>query len=217
MERIVFKTREAAANHGGAMEPETISKNGASLKSHTSRGNFFRMICFALLAASIIFNSCKKNNGDDNGTSFSSFSVSSLDVKVENGAAYNDLIDEVRLEAWDCSAGKRVALETAKYSNGGFKMDLPQSVPESVVCTESHVSEDVIIIADAGDGLKAYDKDGKRIGTIIGRFENMDGMTSILYFESDVTITGNWGTRIYKKGWNLSGKIDKWVFTENYY
>ena len=50
-----FTTIEAAVNHGGAMEPETISKNGASSKSLMSRGNLLRNVCFALLAASIIF------------------------------------------------------------------------------------------------------------------------------------------------------------------
>jgi len=60
MERIVFKISEAAANQSGAMEPETISKNGARLKNHTSRGNFLRNVYFALLAASIIF--CRSKN-----------------------------------------------------------------------------------------------------------------------------------------------------------
>ena len=32
-------TIEAVANHGGAMETDTIRKNGRSLKSQTSRGN----------------------------------------------------------------------------------------------------------------------------------------------------------------------------------
>ena len=39
MKNIVFKTREAVTNVSGAMEADTISKNGRSLKSHTSRGN----------------------------------------------------------------------------------------------------------------------------------------------------------------------------------
>ena len=33
-----FKTNEVAASNSGAMEAETILKNGRSLKSHTSRG-----------------------------------------------------------------------------------------------------------------------------------------------------------------------------------
>jgi len=37
-----LKTKEAVANQGGAMETETISKNGANPKSHTSRGNIVK-------------------------------------------------------------------------------------------------------------------------------------------------------------------------------
>ena len=59
MERIVFKTSEAAANHGGAMEPEAISKNGASLKSHTSRGNQkYLRVTVILMTAVFFFSSC---------------------------------------------------------------------------------------------------------------------------------------------------------------
>ena len=36
----IFKTNEAAANQSGAMEADTILKNGRSSKSHTSRENF---------------------------------------------------------------------------------------------------------------------------------------------------------------------------------
>ena len=38
--KVNCKTNEAVANKSGAMEAETISKHGASSKSHMSRGNF---------------------------------------------------------------------------------------------------------------------------------------------------------------------------------
>ena len=56
------KTNKAKTNYGAAMETGDHFKNGASLKSHTSRGNFLRKACFALFATSIIFCGCKKNN-----------------------------------------------------------------------------------------------------------------------------------------------------------
>jgi hypothetical protein len=37
------KMRNSILNQASRMEAETISKNGASLKSHTSRGNFYRL------------------------------------------------------------------------------------------------------------------------------------------------------------------------------
>ncbi|MDR1666979.1 MAG: Ig-like domain-containing protein [Bacteroidales bacterium] len=47
----MLKVKAAVANHGGAMEADTISKNGQSTKSHTSRGHFLAIACMALLAA----------------------------------------------------------------------------------------------------------------------------------------------------------------------
>ena len=41
MNKQVFKTIGAVANQSGAMEADTISKNGRSSKSQMSRGNFF--------------------------------------------------------------------------------------------------------------------------------------------------------------------------------
>jgi len=118
MEKIVFKTSEAAANHGGAMEPETISKNGASLKSHTSRGNFKYVMLAALL---LVFSSCSiriidftiissKNHGlqfdmtkgirvEGKSLGFLGLGVSikgAVDNALENaGAGYDLLIDGV--------------------------------------------------------------------------------------------------------------------------
>ena len=49
MKRVFFKTIGAAANQSGAMEPETISKNGASLKSRMSRGKFLAILSAILV------------------------------------------------------------------------------------------------------------------------------------------------------------------------
>jgi len=53
MKRVVFKTSEAAAHQSGAMEADTISKNGRSLKSRMSRRDFLRKEYITLLAAGI--------------------------------------------------------------------------------------------------------------------------------------------------------------------
>jgi len=39
MKNFFVRIEEAAANFGGAMEADTISKNGRNPKSHKSRGN----------------------------------------------------------------------------------------------------------------------------------------------------------------------------------
>ena len=66
MKKVVFKTNEAAANQSGAMEADTISKNGAISKSLMSRGNFLiRNLSVALCTLGVIFSGCSK---DDDGS-----------------------------------------------------------------------------------------------------------------------------------------------------
>ena len=74
-----FKTNEAAANHSGAMEAETISKNGAKPKSHTSRRNFKILALVVLVAAGIMaIKSCKKDDEKN-------VSQSVIDLVAEGG------------------------------------------------------------------------------------------------------------------------------------
>ena len=54
----------AVANQSGAMEADTISKNGRSLKSHTSRGNFLIML-LSIFFTGFIFLGCKKDDDKD--------------------------------------------------------------------------------------------------------------------------------------------------------
>ena len=52
---------KAVANQGGAMETETISKNGRNPKNLMSRGNFKLFAVFILVAGMIAIKSCKKD------------------------------------------------------------------------------------------------------------------------------------------------------------
>jgi hypothetical protein len=64
-------TSRAAAIQRGAMETETIQKNGASLKSLMSRENFLKKACFTLLAAGVIFlfaTACSSTNANSSST-----------------------------------------------------------------------------------------------------------------------------------------------------
>jgi len=65
MKRVFFKSREAVAHQGGAMEAETISKNGANPKTHTSRRNFFvlgmlnfSILLIILMSMLFVFSTC---------------------------------------------------------------------------------------------------------------------------------------------------------------
>ena len=77
MERIVFKTSEAAANHGGAMEAETISKNAASLKSHTSKRNLMKKIFALAIVMLVIFpiTACSSNSSNSSQTQAQSITI----------------------------------------------------------------------------------------------------------------------------------------------
>ena len=60
-------------NFDRIIEPETILKNEASLKSRMSRVNFFWKVCFALLLASFVLIGCNKDEekGNKNGENMS--------------------------------------------------------------------------------------------------------------------------------------------------
>ena len=60
MKKVVFSNSAAGAIQGGAMETETIQKNGA-IPIRMSRVNFLRKTCFALLATGMVFSGCKKD------------------------------------------------------------------------------------------------------------------------------------------------------------
>ena len=73
------KQQELHANYStSAVEPETISKNGANLKSHTSRGNLIKFgkgvyvmkkplnLVAVIVALVMAFSACKKNDSSSN-------------------------------------------------------------------------------------------------------------------------------------------------------
>ena len=63
--KMLYKSGVAVANHGGAMEADTISKNGRNLKSHMSREIFkikqSFLIVFTFVASAFIFSSCPED------------------------------------------------------------------------------------------------------------------------------------------------------------
>ena len=64
LHKIKFLSELAVANRSGAMEAESISKNGHSSKSQKSRENFLKFIVSVFLSCIILFG-CNKD--DDNG------------------------------------------------------------------------------------------------------------------------------------------------------
>ena len=58
MKRVIFKTSEAVANHGGAMETDTISKHGASPKSQMSGENLLFKPVLIIVIVIVLLSSC---------------------------------------------------------------------------------------------------------------------------------------------------------------
>ncbi|MCL2072471.1 MAG: hypothetical protein FWH18_00965 [Marinilabiliaceae bacterium] len=59
-------TETAVVDKGGAMEADTISKNGRSSKSQTSRGNFLCLVFFTFLVSAVMFYNCEDNENNGN-------------------------------------------------------------------------------------------------------------------------------------------------------
>jgi hypothetical protein len=185
---------------------------------------FSFLLTGALCASMLVVSSCKKDD-DGLGTSV----VKTLDVKVDDGSKYNDLIDEVRLVGYNINTWNAVELVTAKYTAGGFKMDLPESVPANILESFGKESSNVNVsntnakLAYNNVSLRAFDKDGNRVGSIAYSKNDKNTNTTVLgelvYADNDVTVTGKvteeWGAAIYamslKKGWNLVFFIEKEV------
>ena len=76
---MLYKSEVAVVNQSGAMGAETISKNGRSLKSQMSRGNFLKYLVIAALAvAAVLVSSC----GGGSGSSGSGNGKSSGKIKM---------------------------------------------------------------------------------------------------------------------------------------
>jgi len=97
-----FKFKAAVANHGEAMEAETISKNGRSSKSQKSRVFFLKKVCFGLLAVCIISGCASRN--------VSNFTAARGTVFSENGHSY-----EVINRSMNWEDARRYAEERGGY------------------------------------------------------------------------------------------------------
>ena len=99
-----FSVETAVANWNGAMEADTISKNGRNSKSQMSRGIFFRIVCFAVLAVvfSSIFVACSSSDDKNSKT-------------VENGYL------EGSLWTFTNSAGSKGSYSFNSSSDGVYK------------------------------------------------------------------------------------------------
>jgi len=172
----------------------------------------------ACFAATLVFSAAIMScNKDDDNNGLSTSPVTSITASVDGGNALNNLIDEVKLITWNpYDYDDPIELASAKFTNGGFKIDLPETVsPDALDILPFNPS---INISDKSVKVVSYtntiavDEDGERIGVFECYKE--DGKTwvamGLWYADGDVTITGKettqWGITNFnislKKGWN---------------
>jgi len=174
----------------------------------------------AILIAALGFTGC--GGSDKNGGSLK------IDAKVENGANYNNLVDEVRAVGYiNWSGGKEdIIIATAPYKNGGFKITLPKKIDDRLLeyyydmfsevpyCTVSNKD----VKSTAIEEFQAFKND-----SLVGRFycvyksPNTTVSCFYLFVDDDCKVSGSFsqtggdGTIVefivdlnLKKGWNTT-------------
>ena len=205
----------AVANQSGAMEADTISKNGRSSKSLMSRTNFLSKACIVLLAAGFIFSGCKKDDDEIPSSAFDG----KLTAKVENASEFASA-SKIMARTW---SGAEIA--TATCSGGSFTLTLPPS-PEAKFLKEiSSALSDLIGLLNLGTEF-SFEGDINPKCVIVDTFEAYDGSnnwvadlvyaklgnpsstyTNYIYVDMDIKIDGSTSEGVQisislKKGWN---------------
>jgi len=224
MKKIKFFNSEAVANNGGAMEADTISKHGRSSKSQTSRGNnfLFRNSCFLLLTASLIIFGCNNNSGGEVLGTVPDDDVETITAIVENGNSYNGIISTVRITTgyWDYNDKyhKEDEFATGTYSNGGFELPLPSTIPSKYLTTiNDELVDNNISVSDTRatwiwPDLIGYNKNGEATGMFWCGTSNEYIRAYYVFVDRDVKITGDGNNKSFdvsfSKGWNICYIID---------
>jgi len=132
---------EQYSNLNSVTEPIDHFKNGASPKSHMSRGYFFRKLCFAFLAASFIITSCsKKSKKIDVGVLISSIYV---DEKINDS---NNVLKNLNLELYGRLINNELIEDCVKH-------DL-EAIHTLIDSTYNQIKELKSMVVDISGGLK---------------------------------------------------------------
>ncbi|MDR2383118.1 MAG: hypothetical protein LBD76_04440 [Prevotellaceae bacterium] len=174
--------------------------------------NFFMMVIVCLFTV-VALSSCQKDDDDDG--------INTINVVVENGNNYNALIDAVILNVWDYSMEQNQTLVETEYKDGGFTINLPESVssrylepldedmPNGITVSNKNVNGGwASFIAFQSDEAVGYFY--CRSGDWIGELMYVDGNSFITGIVTDseldngVTYTATYNLNMnLKKGWNM--------------
>jgi hypothetical protein len=169
---------------------------------------FFLMKAFVCLFTVVALCSCNKDEDDENGN------VQVPDntfIAVENGASYNGKIDVVKAEIYTENNGDYITLASAPYENGGFTIDLPESVNVQYLESMDNIPQG-LTVSNPNAKIGMVDLNAYKSDTVTGQFyygiTHWEGI--IAYFDSDLSITGSYtltDKKVYnvhgKKGWNM--------------
>ena len=213
------------------METATISKNEASPKSHTSRGNFLRYI-FALLIVSILFVGCKKD--DEGGDSSSgnagleTLTISGKIVYVYDGKDINpdNVTKVVVYQNWNDAKSGRNAITETTVTNRQFSLTLTTPPTNGFISVKSMLedfSNKSLLnqLSISNPSAQSFIPEIYAVWTTgIAYMYKMTNNSPDSYYEyycyvdSDVSITGTIIDGDYKyvydlnfkKGWNVMGE-----------
>jgi len=223
MKHEVFKTSEATAIQRGAMETETIQKNGASSKSLMSRRNFLVTLSGVLLAAGAVFSGCNKDKDDDLVSSPFDGTITATLEKGEGYDYFNPKVNKVSAVIWG-EDYEEVELATGTYANGGFTITLPATPNAKFLNSlEMEDAPDGIIVSDKNakvlmlneESIIAYISVDYENELVCGKVDkNFITTVCFVYADRDFTITGSYkevekgytyeehDNVSLKKGWN---------------
>lgn len=147
-----------------------------------------------------------------------------LTALVEDGSAYNSLIDNVKALINKENDDNEYEVASGSYANGGFALNLPQNVLNDQLENITEVMPEIVTISNKNAKMGDAYIVGYKSGTQVGMFwysnyppdtEVSSGCYTIfVYVDADVTITGSYSEmdgeytheELYdaslKKGWN---------------
>ncbi|GHT25423.1 hypothetical protein FACS189430_12000 [Bacteroidia bacterium] len=190
-----------------------------------------RVSNFLVAMAAVMILGCDKNNdGNEPGTESA---ITEIKATVENGASYNDKIDEVRAiieTGYDEVSGA--------YTNGGFTIKLPETVPAEHLFSPTEYWKNHSEMQNIGatvtpattklteiDYFQAY-KASVKVGKFeykkgTGDYYNKGSVTEAVYVytDRDAVINGKnitkstviWNNVFLKKGWNIVYQITSYA------
>jgi len=189
---------------------------------------FVNQLVIAALVVAAVFTSCGRDNDGDECVEGETGVVTQIIAKVENAAEYN-LIDMVALRA-QISLNQREVLAVADFKNGGFTLQLPETVDEKYLRPISDRWGEGITISNTSAKIfsNAYisgykdDALNRSYNTLecIKEIETSNSVSLYLkeywYVDSDVNVSGTHTetfqqfitsnstvSLVLKKGWNV--------------